>query len=248
MNKAGRPEIVTNDEGQKLTNSAVLVREDGVIQVGQYAYNDHALYCDRVETAFKRKMDEPLWRGPEADAKYSAIDFSTFVLKKLKQDAEKRIGKIKKAVISVPAYFSDESKKATIKRQIRQVLKSPDSSMSQRQLSLPTRMQVENPGRFSSLIWVVEPLMSQWPALLIPARWMLRSWRLEEILYLVESTSIERWPIMLIRSSRERIEDFLAAASRMESRTEARLSGLIIFAALPSTLCLRTLNGQFRMG
>jgi len=115
VNAAGRPEMLTNDDGDKLTASAVLVSADGSIEVGQMAWNDRRLYPDRVETEFKRRMDSPQWRGPSADPKYSAVDLSSFVLRKLKQDAEKRLGPISTAVITVPAYFDQVRRQATIR-------------------------------------------------------------------------------------------------------------------------------------
>ena len=115
INAAGHPEMLANVDGDKLTASAVLVNPDGVIEVGKLAWNDRRLYPDRVETEFKRRMDSPQWRGPSADPKYSAVDFSTFVLRKLKQDAEVRLGPVHAAVISVPAYFDQVRRQATMR-------------------------------------------------------------------------------------------------------------------------------------
>ena len=62
----------------------------------------------------KRKMgskEKIIMAGRE----YSAIEVSSFILKYLKECAEKSLGEqVTRAVITVPAYFTDEQRRATV--------------------------------------------------------------------------------------------------------------------------------------
>ena len=113
MDRLG-PELVANALGDTLTPSAVSVAEDGAVLVGRAAADRLVTHPDRSVASFKR------WMGSSAGARlagrfYRAEELSALVLRALKEDAEARTGgAIGEAVISVPAYFSDPQRKATL--------------------------------------------------------------------------------------------------------------------------------------
>ena len=95
-----------------LTPSAVLI-EDGGAVVGQAARDVALEQPDRVAILIKRRMGHPKFAYPVAGREFRPETLSAIILRKLVQDAERRIGPISKAVITVPAYFDDTRRKAT---------------------------------------------------------------------------------------------------------------------------------------
>lgn len=114
LNSSGKPEIVPNLDGDRVTASAVYIQEEGPILVGQLAADAAAGDPDRVIQHVKRRMGDPEWKVDVGENSYSAVDISTMLLKKIKQDAEATLGKIEHAVITVPAYFDEYRRKATM--------------------------------------------------------------------------------------------------------------------------------------
>jgi molecular chaperone DnaK len=113
MNVAGRPEITENQEGDKSTTSAVLFEAADSITVGQHAVD--AGEPEHLERWFKQKMGDQSWvTNPHFGKSYSAVDLSAMVMKKVIKDAEHTLGSITKAVITVPAYFDEIRRKATM--------------------------------------------------------------------------------------------------------------------------------------
>ena len=113
INVAGKPEMVENSEGDKSTTSAVLFDSETEITVGQHAVD--AGEPEHLERWFKQKMGDSDWvTNPHFGKTYSAADLSSMVLKKVVQDAAHTLGPIKKAVITVPAYFDEIRRKATM--------------------------------------------------------------------------------------------------------------------------------------
>lgn len=107
------PKIIPNRLGKHLTPSIVSVDEDGNVYVGETAKERMSLYPDSVASTFKRSMGsdrEYVLSGK----KYRAEELSSLVLRALKEDAETFLGEsVTEAVISVPAYFDDQRRKAT---------------------------------------------------------------------------------------------------------------------------------------
>ena len=111
----GETKIIPNRLGENLTPSVVSIDEDDNIYVGKVAKERKILYPNMTAEVFKRSMgtDKEFALG---DKKFKAEELSSFVLKSLKEDAEVFIGQeIEEAIISVPAYFNDEQRKATKK-------------------------------------------------------------------------------------------------------------------------------------
>jgi molecular chaperone DnaK len=95
-----------------LTPSAVFL-EDGSAVVGQAARDVALEQPDRVAEIIKRSMGHAAYAHSVGGRSYRPETLSAILLRKLVQDAERRIGPIAKAVITVPAYFDDTRRKAT---------------------------------------------------------------------------------------------------------------------------------------
>lgn len=97
----------------KLVPSYVGLDDKGNLLVGQAARNQYVLYPERTIKSIKRLMgqSEPVAMGEKS---YSPQEISAMILRNLKQIAENHIGQtVSKAVITVPAYFSDKQRQAT---------------------------------------------------------------------------------------------------------------------------------------
>ncbi|HEY1381494.1 MAG TPA: Hsp70 family protein [Gemmataceae bacterium] len=112
LDDRGRPVTVPNRDGELLTPSAVLIA-DGEAVVGQPALDVSLEQPDRVATLAKRRMGQPDYGRPVAGRHFRPETLSAIVLRKLVQDAEQRLGPVRQAVITVPAYFDDTRRKAT---------------------------------------------------------------------------------------------------------------------------------------
>jgi molecular chaperone DnaK len=110
--EAGKPIIVSNSEGTRTTPSVIHIK-DGETTVGQIARNQAIIDPTNTIRSIKRKMgtNEKI----EVDGKeYTPEQLSAMVLQKLKKDAEAYLGQpVKKAIITVPAYFNDSQRQAT---------------------------------------------------------------------------------------------------------------------------------------
>ena len=136
--EAGEPVIVENAEGGRLTPSVIAVNaRSGERYVGQVAKRqavtnpENTLFS--VKRLMGRKFQDPevqnsvgklpykIVSGTDGDAyvemageRFAPPQVSSFVLQKIKQDAEAKLGeKITQAVITVPAYFNDAQRQAT---------------------------------------------------------------------------------------------------------------------------------------
>ncbi len=113
VNKFGVPEILHNGEGERITPSVVLFENDDII-IGTYAKNAAVAYPEQVVEFVKRHMGDDDYRFEYRNEDYTAEKLSSFILSKLKHDAELRLGhKVDQAVITVPAYFGDKQRRAT---------------------------------------------------------------------------------------------------------------------------------------
>jgi len=100
-------------EGEQIMPSVVSLSPDGSLIVGTAAKNQAILYPERTAISIKRRMgsDESVSLG---DKFFKPQEISAMILRELKVRAEKFLGyPVKKAVITVPAFFSDAQRQAT---------------------------------------------------------------------------------------------------------------------------------------
>ena len=132
--EGGEPKVIVNPEGGRITPSVVTFK-DGEIIVGIQAKRQQILNPENTIYSIKRFMgrryDEvteeikrvpyKVVRGPHDDARvevqgkvYSPPEISAMILRYLKKAASEYLGEeVKKAVITVPAYFNDAQRQAT---------------------------------------------------------------------------------------------------------------------------------------
>ncbi|TDA33759.1 MAG: molecular chaperone DnaK [Hadesarchaea archaeon] len=115
--QGGRPVLIPSAEGLtpygKMFPSYVALTPDGQLLVGEPARRQAALNPERTVTGFKRKMGTD-YRYRLGDREFTPQQLSAFLLQKIKRDAEAFLGQeVKKAVITVPAYFNDNQRQAT---------------------------------------------------------------------------------------------------------------------------------------
>jgi len=105
--------IIPNSEGSRTTPSVVAFTKEGERLVGQLAKRQAIVNGDRTVMSIKRDMGTD--RRVEIDGKkYSPQELSSMILQKMKRDAEDYLGEpVTKAVITVPAYFTDAQRQAT---------------------------------------------------------------------------------------------------------------------------------------
>jgi molecular chaperone DnaK len=113
----GKPTIIPSAEGAtvagKMFPSVVAFTKDGQLLVGEPARRQAVSNTEGTVLAAKRKM------GTDHTYKvygkeYTPQQISSFILQKIKRDAESFLGEeVKKAVITVPAYFNDNQRTAT---------------------------------------------------------------------------------------------------------------------------------------
>lgn len=111
--EGGEPVIIPNAEGERTTPSVVAFTKDGERLVGQVAKRQAVTNPTRTITSVKRHMGSD-FKETVDDKSYTPQEISAMILQKLKTDAEAYLGEtIGKAVITVPAYFSDAQRQAT---------------------------------------------------------------------------------------------------------------------------------------
>ena len=125
LNEHGEPITIPNKDGELSTPSVVLFDGDEVI-VGTEAMRNSIRYPDRVVVHAKRYMNNPGHRWKIGGKSYSPVDISTVILKSMLDGAREKIGAIDRAVITVPAQFSDVQRQATAEAGKRAGLKHVD--------------------------------------------------------------------------------------------------------------------------
>ncbi|MGC8479528.1 MAG: molecular chaperone DnaK [Candidatus Micrarchaeia archaeon] len=115
--EGGRPVLIPSAEGTSLYGksfpSYVAFTKDGQRLIGEPAKRQAVANSDGTVNAFKRKMGTD-FKYKIYGKEYTPQELSAMVLQKIKTDAEAFLGEeVKKAVITVPAYFDDNQRQAT---------------------------------------------------------------------------------------------------------------------------------------
>lgn len=112
---SGRPEVIKNSYGSKMTPSVICFQENGEILFGEDAKNMQSMGDLNAIAFFKRSMGQEEFGAEFYGKTYTAQDLSTLLIQHLVSEAEQMTGeKIEKAVITVPAYFTHKEREATI--------------------------------------------------------------------------------------------------------------------------------------
>jgi molecular chaperone DnaK len=112
LDDLGRPQTLINAEGDKITPSVVFFEGDNVV-VGKEAAKALATDAEQVAELAKRDLGNRFFHRTIGGRQYPPEALQAFILNKLRRDAEKQVGPIAKAVITVPAYFDEVRRKAT---------------------------------------------------------------------------------------------------------------------------------------
>jgi molecular chaperone DnaK len=111
---SGKPSLIPNAEGEVTTASVVLFEDAETRVVGKEAKNTSVLDADRVVEMVKRSMGEPDWRRAFFGQEYSPEEISSYILRKVVDDAEQYLGtRPEDVVITCPAYFGIPQREAT---------------------------------------------------------------------------------------------------------------------------------------
>lgn len=128
------PQLIPNALGEFLTPSMVGIDLDGQVIVGRIAREFQVLHPDRCAATFKRNMGAE-WTAQLADKSLTAVELSSLILKSLKVDAEAHLRKsVNEAVITVPAYFNELQRKATMRAgkmaglEVKRILNEPTAA------------------------------------------------------------------------------------------------------------------------
>ncbi|KAB2952291.1 molecular chaperone DnaK [Heliorestis acidaminivorans] len=111
--EGGESVVIANKEGARTTPSVVGFAKNGERLVGQVAKRQAITNPDGTIASIKRHMGTD-YKVTIGDKNYTPQQISAMILQKLKADAEAYLGEtVTKAVITVPAYFTDSQRQAT---------------------------------------------------------------------------------------------------------------------------------------
>lgn len=108
----GTPVILAHDE-ERIMPSVVGLGPDEQLLVGTPARNQYVLYPERTIRSIKRQMGQDI-QVELGSRRYTPQQISALILREMKRVAESQLGTpVERAVITVPAYFSDAARQAT---------------------------------------------------------------------------------------------------------------------------------------
>ena len=113
LDRLGRPTSIPNSDGELLTPSVVLFDADGPV-VGREALLASAAEPEKVAECVKRDMGSRVFRRPINGQSLPPEVISSYILRRLRSDAERKLGPASLAVITVPAYFDEPRRRATV--------------------------------------------------------------------------------------------------------------------------------------
>jgi molecular chaperone DnaK (HSP70) len=109
----GRVEVIPIAGDVRILPSVVGIADDGALLVGEAAKNQYVLHPERTVRSIKRRMGEAA-HVAMGERDYMPQEISAMILRRLKSLAEAHLGhEVAKAVITVPAFFSDAQRQAT---------------------------------------------------------------------------------------------------------------------------------------
>jgi len=115
VDKTLRPEIIVNERGARLTPSVVYFKNDRQVLVGELARSQALARPEQTILRVKRKMGTG-HRYLVFGQQYTPSEIGSFVFRKLKQYASSFLGEeVKKAVVTVPAYFDDNQRQGVLR-------------------------------------------------------------------------------------------------------------------------------------
>ena len=114
LNEHGEPVTLANQEGELATPSVVFFADDHQVVVGTEALRNAIVRPDRVVQNSKRHIGDPAHHWKIDDQSYTPVDIASYVLRKLLAAAHEQIGAVERAVVTVPAQFSELQRRATI--------------------------------------------------------------------------------------------------------------------------------------
>jgi molecular chaperone DnaK len=107
------PRVLADEHGRIILPSVVALSETGELFVGEEARNQYLLDPERAVRSIKRQMGSDA-RVRLGEREYRPQEISAIILARLKEIAQQRLGRpVRKAVITVPAFFSDAQRQAT---------------------------------------------------------------------------------------------------------------------------------------
>jgi len=112
LDDAGRPQLLSNAEGNQTTPSVVLVDGEDIV-VGQEALKAMATDMECIAECAKRDLGFRAYQKKLGGREFPPEVVQAWILNKLRVDAQTRLGPFTKAVITVPAYFDEVRRKAT---------------------------------------------------------------------------------------------------------------------------------------
>ncbi len=116
VDEEGHPQVITNMEGEQTTPSVVYFENESSVVVGQTAKDNSFIYPQDVVSAVKNSMGQKKTYKSTHGQEYTPEVVSSFILKKVVKDAQKRLDltePIKDVVVTIPAYFTDAQRTAT---------------------------------------------------------------------------------------------------------------------------------------
>ncbi len=112
LDEHGRPQSLPNAEAEKTTPSTLLFDGTDVI-VGKEAVKAMATDMDKIADAPKRDLGRRMYHKVIGGRQYPPETLEAWILNKIRVDAGRHIGDVRKVVITVPAYFDEVRRKCT---------------------------------------------------------------------------------------------------------------------------------------
>ncbi|HCK54137.1 MAG TPA: hypothetical protein DIC23_13035, partial [Planctomycetaceae bacterium] len=113
LDEDGQPRVIDNTSGSQLTASVVLLGSEDRAEVDPEVEILARSRPEQRVVAIKRELGNPRFALRHGNRRLTPELLSSLILTKLRQDAEKQLGPIRRAVITVPYYFNELRRRAT---------------------------------------------------------------------------------------------------------------------------------------